>query len=313
MNGPRIALWCALFACAPACAQTSAPVPALSPAPPADLPATTPASSADFPVPTPARLDIAPRERQYFALGTALAQGTFAYAALGAQAGRIEQGHAGHAKVAALGRLAPEALRARTAARDGFVQAVALMQSLDAPPAIVSPVARLAARLSKPLVLTEDSRAIKSLNPDAALALSALSESSTIARVMDDHALTRWLGGSAEHRSGPVWYAEGQIAGIAQIAAAEHLPDLLPPAADVATDLRGLRDWLALRVPERPGAELAALQAAIADFLRQTAQGPGQPRLSPTQRVSEAQLAQLGSISQALQAQMLPADASPAP
>ncbi len=313
MNGTRIALvWCALVALAPAQAQTpplpAAPAPTL-PAPP-DAPAPpAPATPDANPPNTPqARLDIAPRERQYFALGTTLAQGTFAYAHLGAQAGRIEQGHAVRAKVAALGRLAPDALRARATARDSFTQAAALMQALQAPPAILSPITRLAARLSRPLALTADSRAIRSLNPDAAVALSALSESNIVARVMDDRALTQWLNGAEGHRSGPVWYAEGQIAGIAQIAAASHLPDLLPPAADVATDLRGLRDWLALRVPERPGPDLAALQSAIADFLQQTAQGPGERPLSPTRRMSEAQLQQLGSISQALQAQIIPPD-----
>lgn len=302
MNGPRIALiWCALFALAPAPAQTPAPINV--PAPAAPAPADTP------PLETPqARLDIAPREREYFALGTALAQGTFAYASLGAQAGRIERSHAVRAKVAALGKLAPDALRARETARLSFVQAAVLMQQLNAPAPILSPITRLAGRLAKPLALTADSRAIQSLNPDAAVALSALSESNVVARVMDDHALAQWLNGSASHRTGPVWYAEGQIAGLAQIAAANHLPDLLPPAADVATDLRGLRDWLALRVPERPGPDLAALQAAIADFLQQTAQGPGERPLSPTQRVSEAQLAQLGSISKLLQAQIIPPD-----
>jgi len=173
----------------------------------------------------------------------------------------------------------------------------------------LSPIHRLAARLTRPLALTADGRAIQSLNPDAALVLSALSESSIVARVMDDHALTQWLNGSSGHRSGPVWYAEGQIAGIGQIAAAAHLPALLPPVADVATDLRGLRDWLALRVPEKPGPELAALQAAISDFLQQTAQGPGEPRLPRAQPVSNAQLQQLGSISQMLQAQILLPDA----
>jgi len=318
MNGPRIALlWCALCALAPAHAQT--PVPPAVPAPAPSAPPSAPAppsprvpdtSAPDAPQ---ARLDIAPREREYFALGTALARGTFAYARLGAQAGRIERNHAVRAKVAALGNLAPDALHARETARDSFAQAAALMQALDAPPAILSPITRLAARLAKPLALTADSRAIQSLNPDAALALSALSESNIVARVMDDRALTRWLNGSAGHRNGPVWYAEGQMAGIAQIAAADHLPDLLPPAADVATDLRGLRDWLALRVPEHPGPALAALQAGIGDFLQQTAQGPGKPRLLPKQRVSEAQLQQLGTISELLQAQMLPPEAPLAP
>ncbi len=302
MNGPRIALlWCALFACASAHAQMPAPPPASAPA----LPAAPDPSAPDAPQ---SRLDIAPRERQYFALGRALAQGAFAYARLGSQAGRIERSHATRAKVAALGRLAPDALHARETARDAFAQAAALMQALNAPAAILSPVSRLAARLAKPLALTADSRAIQSLNPDAALVLSALSESNLVARVMDDRALTQWLNGSDGHRSGPVWYAEGQIAGIAQIAAAGHLPDLLPPVVDVATDLRGLRDWLALRVPDHPGPDLAALQAAISDFLQQTAQGPGQPRLLPKQPVSDAQLAQLGSISALLQAQMIPSD-----
>jgi len=307
MIGPRIALlWCALFALAPAGAQTPASPPASAASPPA---------SADLAGPDApqSRLDIAPRERDYFALGTALARGAFAYAQLGSQAGWIERDHAMRAKVAALGHLAPDALAARLSARDNFAQAAALMQALNAPPAIVSPIDRLAARLAKPLALTVDGRAIQSLNPDAALVLSALSESNIVARVMDDRALTHWLNGAAGHRNGPVWYAEGQIAGIAQIAAAGHLPELLPPAADVATDLRGLRDWLALRVPEHPGPDLAALQADINTFLQQTAQGPGKPRLLPKQRVSDAQLQQLGTISTLLQAQMLPSDSPVSP
>lgn len=284
--------------------------PARAQAPPPDtLPpaASVPASS------PPAALDVSPGERRYFELGTTLARGTFAYAALGSDAGRVERSHV-RAKVAALAALAPEAARARTEALTAFTRAAQIMQDLNAPAPILSPIARLAARLSRPLPLTADARAIVSLNADAATVLSALNESSIIAHVTDDHALTRWLSGSAERRSGPVWYAEGAMAGVAETAAAQDLPELLPPLSDLATDLRGLRDWLALRVPDNPSPDLAALEADINDFLQQSAKAQARMRGSRAKALTPAQVQQLGDISRLLQAQILvPVPASDAP
>jgi len=135
--------------------------------------------------------------------------------------------------------------------------------------------------------------------------LSALAESSIIAHVTDDHALTHWLAGSAERRSGPVWYAEGAMAGVAEIAAAQHLPELLPSLSDLATDLRGLRDWLALRVPDTPSPDLAALEADINGFLQQSAKAQGKAHQTRGKALTPAQVQQLGEISRLLQAQIL--------
>ena len=117
-------------------------------------------------------------------------------------------------------------------------------------------------------------------------------------------ALRIWLASPGLRESASVWYGEGEISGLAQIAAACQMPDLLPPAQQIATDLRGLRDWLALRLPDAPSPEQAALQSALEAFLQQTAQAE-RPGLRSRKLLTLTQLQALGDISRQLQAQVL--------
>ena len=94
---------------------------------------------------------------------------------------------------------------------------------------------------------------------------------------------------------------------MSQIAAAHEMPDLLPPAEQIATDLRGLRDWLALRLPEMPSAEQAALKHDVGAFLEQASLA-ARPGVKSPALLSLPQLQALGSISRRVQAQVLGAN-----
>ena len=220
--------------------------------------------------PTSARstLQMAPDERRFFALGLTLARGAFAYAELAKAAAEVAKTRSRLAQVGKLGKLAPLAARNRKAAGRQVAQAAALMRALGAPPPRWRPSRRRRSGwpgrcrsppMPGPLLL---------FNRDAARTLSSLNEFETLSSLPEDPALRAWLETPGLARSASVWYGEGEIAGLAQIAAAQEMPDLLPPAQQIATDLRGLRDWLALRLPDMPSPEQAALRDALEAFLR---------------------------------------------
>ena len=180
------------------------------------------------------------------------------------------------------------------------------MEMLQAPAPALAPVRRAAERLARPLKLTGDAKRIAFFSGKAARTLAALDEFNTLSSVPDDAALRRWLAAAP---SGQVWYAEGLVAALGETAAAQQMPDLLPPVKEIATDLRGLRDWLSLRLPDAPTPDQAALVAALNDFLSQTSR-TGRPQAAP---LSLPQLQSLGDISRRLQAQMLGDPAAPTP
>lgn len=248
-------------------------------------------------------LQMGPDERRFFALGLTLARGAFAYAELAKAATEVARTRSRLAQVGKLGKLAAGAERNRRAAGEEVARALALMRAVDAPPAALAPVAKAAARLAGPLPITGDARPLLLFNRDAARALSSLNEFETLSSLPEDPALQAWLETPRLARSASVWYGEGEIAGLAQIAAAHGMPDLLPPAQQVATDLRGLRDWLALRLPDTPTPEQAALRDALASFLRDTSLA--HPGVKSRKPLTLSQLQALGGISRKLEAQAL--------
>jgi len=280
------------------------------------------AQSRERPVPTSAvgaaqagiaqagALEMDPDERRFFALGLTLARGAFAYAELAKAATEVARTRSRLAQVGKLGKLAAGAERNRRTAGEEVARALALMRVLDAPPAALAPVAKAAARLAGPLPITEDAKPLLLFNRDAARALSSLNEFETLSSLPEDPALRAWLDAPGVARSASVWYGEGEIAALAQIAAAHGMPDLLPPAQQVATDLRGLRDWLAGRLPDALTPEQAALRDALASFLRDTSLA--HPGVKSRQPLTLAQLQALSAISRQLQAQALGSDPIPA-
>ena len=256
------------------------------------------------PVPAPGRLQLAPKERQFFALGVTLARGAFAYAELAKGATEVSKISSQMAQIGPLGDLEPVAQRNRKDAGDALAQAVRLMKTLNAPPSALIPVQKAAGRLAKGLATSRDARPLKLFNARAARTLSSLNEFDTLSSLPEDPALRRWLAGSAVSRSAAVWYDEGTLTGLTQIAAREQMPELLPPTEQLATDLRGLRDWLALRLPDTPTPEQAALRQSLDAFLQGSTAGH-KPGVKSSAPLSLAQLAALGDISRQLQAQVL--------
>ena len=254
-------------------------------------------------------LQLAPKERQYFALGVSLARGAFAYAELAKGAGEIAKTRSKLAQVGQLGKLEPTARRNRTEARDALAQAAALMKTLNAPASALAPVQKAADRLTGSLPTSSDARPLKLFNARAARTLSSLSEFDTLSSLPEDPALRRWLAGPTVSASASVWYGEGEIAGLAQIAARHEMPELLPPTEQIATDLRGLRDWLALRLPDSPTPEQAALRQSLDAFLQVSTAGQ-KPGVKSAKRLSLTQLAALGQISRRLQTQVLGPDSA---
>lgn len=266
---------------------------------PAALAQTSPAplaTPADTPPAPSITLNVAPDERRYFELGATLAKASFAYAALAKKAAPASRSQSLDTQISRLARLAPDARRERGLAQSSLKQALTLLQELRAPSDLLSPLIRLAETLDKPPVATGDAQNVTALNPDAGVVLAALQESSRLTGILENAALKKWLKTS---EVGQVWYAEGLMAGVSEVAVRENLPTLLPPLRDLATDLRGLRDWLSLRMPDTPTPEQTALQTAIDQFLQQSA---SVKRPKPYTR---AQMQALGDISRMLQAQII--------
>ena len=279
-------------------------LPALLPALLLPLPALAVPDGADRLPAAPAAnaLQITPDERRFFALGRTLARGAFAYAELAKSAGEVAKTRSRIAQVGKLARLDPTAARNRKAAGARMAEAAALLRTLHAPPSALAPIERAAERLAGRLPLSSDARPVSLFSREAARTLSALNEFEALSSLPEDPALRAWLSAPGVPASASVWYGEGEIAGLAQIAATHGMPDLLPPSVQIAADLRGLRDWLALRLPEPPSPEQAALKDALESFLRQTAAPPQTPGRRP---LTETQLQALGDISRRLQVQVL--------
>lgn len=274
------------------------------------LPASAGKAPADGPeaappgAPPPAgALQMGPDERRFFALGLTLSRGAFAYAELAKAATEVARTRSRLAQVGKLAKLAPLAGRSRKAAGEEVARALALMRAMAAPPAALAPVEKAAQRLAGPLPISGDAKPLLLFNREAARALSSLNEFETLSSLPEDPALRAWLAAPRLPRSAAVWYGEGEIVALAQTAAAHEMPSLLPPAQQVATDLRGLRDWLALRLPDAPTPEQAALRDALAAFLRETA--PARPEVKSPKPLTLPQLQALGEIGRRLEAQAL--------
>lgn len=265
----------------------------------------------NVPSPSPqadARVNATDAERQYFELGDVLAQAALADVSLVAKTRRITYADMTDAQLAQIGKLAPDALKARGAAQSLFARAVALMQCLKAPADALAPVSALSMRLGKPLTPTGTARQVADLNADAGTVLAALDESDRLSAVLDNKALQNWATGTGSSQTGRVWYAEGLMVGVTHVAAALDQPDLLPPVADLATDLRGLRDWLSLRLPDSPTLDQIALQTDIDQFLTKAANARRRAKT-----LTLAQVADLEKIGHLLESQILPQNRASAP
>lgn len=249
-------------------------------------------------------LQMTATERQFFALGLTLARGSFAYAELAGEATVVSHTRSKIAQVGKLGKLAPVARRNRQTAGEFLRQTQALMLTMNAPAAALAPIRKASERLTAPLVLTPDARPLAIFNGEAAQTLSALNEFETLSSLPEDPALRKWLTSPGVSDSAQVWYGEGEISALAQIAAAHRMPELLPPAQEIATDLRGLRDWLSLRLPDTPTPEQAALQKSLEQFLLDAGLKTKMSQKSQ-KPLSPAQMEALGTISRLLQLQVL--------
>jgi hypothetical protein len=248
-------------------------------------------------------LNVSPAERRYFELGAVLSKAAFSYAGLAQQTRSISKDGMSDAQLAQIGKLAPDAQKSHDSAHTLLDRAVTLLQGLKAPAKVVTPLSMLAGQFAKPLTPSGTSKQIAAFAPEAGTVLAALDESTHLSNLLDSKNLRTWATGPHSNPTGKVWYSEGLMAGVAGVAAALNQPDLLPPASELATDLRGLRDWLSLRLPETPTPDQEALQTALDTFLQQTsAKGTQVKTLTP------AQLQDLGGISRLLEAQILPPD-----
>lgn len=253
-------------------------------------------TSPDTPPAAVAALNVVPDERRYFELGLVLARASFAQAALTKQTSQISRTPPASGRVGRLAKLAPDALRRRAQEQEGLTRALALLQELNAPPGVLAPLTRLGAAMDKPPVAQGDAQSVAAVDGDAGAVLASLQESSRLTATLESAALKMWL---KANESGQVWYAEGLMAGVSEVATRENLPNLLPPLGDLATNLRGLRDWLSLRLPDAPTPEQTALQTAINQFLQQSA------AVKKPKTLTRTQLRALGDISRMLQAQIL--------
>ena len=237
------------------------------------------------------------QKRQFFDLGLTLSRGAFAYAPLAKEATAVGKTPSKIEQVRQLGRLDPLAGKSRAEARTRMDRTVLLMRRLHAPETAVAPVAAAAAQLAGPLPLNSDAQTLAFWSRPAARTVASLSEFQILASLPEDPAVARWLHAPGLPLSAPLWYSAGTLAGRSEIAAAHEMPDLLPPPAQVFTDLRGLRDALAWPLVSP---DTIALRNALDKFLKDAPVGPG---VGP-RTLSLAQLQALAGISRRLQAQL---------
>jgi len=282
---------------------TSTPAtPAAAPTP-QPLPLTTPIA---IPAPMPSiPLQISQTERDYFEFGYSLSKAAFGYADIAKQSVAIQKGTDHMAQIKQLAALAPAAVRDRLAVRDCLNITLARMRTLHASERAISVVKDAADGLNKPLIATGAAKDLAEMSPDAGKTLASLNEFERISGLTESPDIAAWLKGRHKNRVGNVWYAEGLIAGVAEVASAEEMPELLPTVGEIATDLRGLRDWLQLRMPDPPSRQQAQLSDALDDFLKTTSHARRQDR-----QVTHPELVALGFISRNLQAEVLVRTAS---
>lgn len=247
-----------------------------------------------------ARLDMTLSERQYFQFGYTLAHSAFAYAELTKRSAPISRLHSKLEQIHQLAALAPLARNKRAEVHEQLASALDTMHNLNAPPAATALIQKQEEEYGRPPILHGDAKQLADFDPDAGQALAALDEFETTSGIPENPALHDWLTAPSTAASGRVWYAEGLIAGIAQIASQQQMPELLPPLADITTDLRGLRDWIATRTPDHPSPTLLTLKSNLDAFLQQTG------RNHPIHRaVTPAELTALGDVSQQLAVEIL--------
>lgn len=255
---------------------------------------------ADSTVPTPVPLQISEIERDYFEMGYSLSKAAFGYADIAKQSVQIQKGKDRMQQIKLLAGLAPAAERDRLAIRESLNQTVFMMRTLGASKDAFLQVTSAADDLNRPLVVDGGAKDLAALSPDAGKTLASLNEFERISGLTQSPEIATWLKGRHQNRVGNVWYAEGMIAGVAEVASAQDMPELLPTVGEIATDLRGLRDWLVLRMPDPPSTEQTALSSALDDFLNTSSQSKRQDR-----PVTSTELVALGSISRQLQTQVL--------
>jgi len=286
----------------PATAPVAGAVPRAAPAAGAAPSATAPAAPLVSPdaALAAAQLDIEPDERQYFQFGYYLARSAFAYAELSKRSLAISQVRSKTTQIHQLADLQPPSFRKREEVRLALEKTLSTMRDLRAPASAIAVIENQSREYSRPLVLTGDAKLLADYNAEAGQALGALSEFERTSGIPENTALHQWLTAPTTSTTAKVWYAEGLIAGIAQIASKQQMPELLPPISDVAVDLRGLRDWLSSRLPDQPAVGLTQLRGSLDSFLQLTANN------RPTKRsLTPSELLMLGNVSELLTTQIL--------
>lgn len=241
-------------------------------------------------------------ERQYFDFGYALSKAAFSYAELARHSYDIQAVHTHATHLRMLSELCPVAVHDRQLVRDNLDRAYTDMRSLSASPKALALVKAAADELNKPLKYTGDAKTVAAAYPDAGKTLASLNEFERISGLSESPDVRNWLKVKRGNGSGNVWYAEGLIAGVCEIASDDGLPDLLPQVEELSTDMRGLRDWLASRTPDPPSEEQSALRETINGFLKSTSW----PNVGD-RPVSRAELLTLGDISHYLRDEVLAA------
>lgn len=248
-----------------------------------------------------AEIDMTASERQYFDFGYSLSKAAFAHAVLTKKAISLANIHDRDKKLQELAALAPKAMEVRGNVLRYLNDAYAAMHNLKAPSYATAVIEAQIATYSKPIKYAPSMKDLCKYNPNAAVTLGCMDSFERTSGVPEYPELHKWM--TSSKTSGPqrVWYAEGLIAGVAEIAADQDMPELLPPLSDITTDIRGLRDWLTLRLPETPSPEQMELRKQLNDFLIHVKRPESERRL-----LTRTELGNLGLICKNLKELVLP-------
>lgn len=232
-----------------------------------DTQQTSPASTMSSAAPIITPINVAPDERLMFQLGDYLGKASFVDAGLVREINASAASGDKDAELTELEKLSAEALFNRSRELGYFLDARQLMWNIRAPIIAIAPIAQAIQYLKKPIEFHGQTSELAQSNQNAAVTLYVLEEYPRLSTVPDSPPLRHWIDSAAKEHNGHVWYAEGLISGISVIAAECKNPQILPKAADIATDLAGLRDWITIRLPDTPSPDQLALRAAVESLL----------------------------------------------
>jgi hypothetical protein len=208
-------------------------------------------------------------------------------------------------ELALLEKLAQTALNNRARQLNYLLSARQLMWNMRAPEKSIAPLTSAINTLKVQPAYSGQTLELSKTDPAAALTLAILEEYPKVCSVQDSLQFRAWVNSAARQHNGHVWYAEGLISGLTDVAAANKMPTLLPRAPEIATDLEGELNWITIRLRDTPSPDQLALRDKVFALLKSVSKND-----HVRDYITQYQLHQLGDITKSIEGEVfgLPPD-----